>query len=79
MAYVRGGKGVEILGHSDLKDMPDVAGTNADHDQRYVISGIAASDYVPYMGAVKDVNLGTYDLAVSQVTIKSGSKLILDG
>ena len=36
MVTVKGGKGAEILNHVDLLDMPDVAGTNTDHDVRYV-------------------------------------------
>jgi len=35
------GAGFETLGHADLADMPDVGGTNTDHDARYVVSYFA--------------------------------------
>ena len=72
----------ETLAHSDLTDMPDLSGTNSDHDARYYTKTFSDSKYVPYSGASSDVNLGSRKLSTTGSVFAndfSGLKFIDNG
>ncbi|HUW48455.1 MAG TPA: hypothetical protein VMW36_06915 [Patescibacteria group bacterium] len=75
MVVVKGGKGAEVLNHEDLLDMPDVAGTNSDHDTRYYTETEVSVTGVPMV--VTDFISGVS--VISGTSIDVDSNLIISG
>jgi len=47
----------EVINHSDLSDMPDISGTNTDHDNRYLV--------LDGSNANTDINIGGYSFTTT--------------
>ena len=76
----------EIIAHADLSDMPDVGGTNTDHDARYyteaevntLIAALASVYLKLDQTTAQDVDNGAPTFNQGLI-IKAGQRLIFDG
>jgi len=66
---------IELISHSQLNDMPDVAGTNSDHDARYLM--------LDGSNANQPIDIGIYDFTTTGIisggTLTDGTLVITGG
>ena len=79
---IRGATLREIITHAPLSDMPDVGGTNTDHDARYYTEAEVVALLAGYLKldqtTEQDVDNGA-PIFNGGVRVLSGQKIIYDG